>query len=158
VVTQADPSALPAGVSRGNAAVDGAPFNGWFVGDFTRWLAERSTSPSALASVGLRDTPVLEVKWGIHPAGQPRPAGWATRTPAVGVSVLVAGEFVVVFREDARAPEREVRLCEQGDYVVWGPAVEHRWYAVRDSIILTVRWATAHGASIATSDAPPESE
>jgi len=157
-VAQADPSASPPGVSSGNAAVDGAPSNGWFVGDFTRWLAERDPVPGALASIGLRDTPVLEVKWGIHPAGQPRPAGWAERTPAVGVSVLVAGEFVVVFREDAGAPEREVRLREQGDYVVWGPAVEHRWYAVRDSIILTVRWATTHGASIATSDAPPESE
>jgi hypothetical protein len=55
--------------------------------------------------------------------------------------VLVAGEFVVVFREDTGAPEHEVRLREQGDYVVWGPAVEHRWYAVQDSIILTVRWA-----------------
>ena len=136
----ADPGALPPGVSQGNAAVDGALFNGWFVGDFTRWLAERGPSSSALATIGLRDTDRLEVKWGIHPAGQPRPAGWAARTPAVGVSVLVAGEFVVVFREDAGAPEREVQLREQGDYVVWGPAVEHRWYAVQDSIILTVRW------------------
>jgi hypothetical protein len=148
-VAQADPSALPPGVRRGNAAVDGAPFNGWFVGDFTRWLAERGSSSSALAAVGLRDTRALEVKWGIHPAGQPRPAGWATRTPAVGVSVLVAGEFVVVFREHADAPEREVRLHEQGDYVVWGPAVEHRWYAVRDSIILTVRWALPAQAPLA---------
>jgi hypothetical protein len=55
--------------------------------------------------------------------------------------VLVSGEFVVVFRETADSPEREVRLREQGDFVVWGPAVEHRWYAVQDSIILTVRWA-----------------
>ena len=156
-MASADPGALPPSVSSGNAAVDGAPFNGWFIGDFTRWVAERGPSSSALTSIGLRDTPVLEVKWGIHPAGEPRPAGWAERTPAVGVSVLVAGEFVVVFREDARAPEREVQLREQGDYVVWGPAVEHRWYAVRDSIILTVRWATAHGASIATPDAFPGS-
>ena len=133
-------SALPPSVSIGNAAVDGAAFNGWFVGDFTRWLAQRGLPPSELASIGLRDTSALEVKWGIHPAGQPRPEGWATHTPAVGVSVLVGGEFVVVFREHARAPESEVRLREQGDYVVWGPAVEHRWYAVQDSIILTVRW------------------
>lgn len=142
--TEASPVALhslPPGVSVGNAAVDGAPFNGWFVGDFTRWFAERGLSSSELASVGLRDAPALEVKWGSHPAGQPRPEGWAARTPAVGVSVLISGEFVVAFREHADAPEREVRLGEQGDYVVWGPAVEHRWYAVRDSIILTVRWA-----------------
>src|SRR5205085_5450876 len=132
---------LPPSVSVGNAATDGAPFNGWFVGDFTRWLAGRGTPPSELAPIGLRDTRVLEVKWGIHPTGQPRPDGWATRTPAVGVSVLVSGEFVVVFRESAGALEREVRLREQGDFVVWGPAVEHRWYAVQDSIILTVRWA-----------------
>jgi len=136
-----DPSALPPGVSAGNAHVHGAPYNGWFVGDFTRWLAERGAPPSELASIGLRDTSVLEVKWGLHPAGQPRPEGWAQRTPAVGVSVLVSGEFVVVFRETADSPEREVRLREQGDFVVWGPAVEHRWYAVQDSIILTVRWA-----------------
>ena len=140
-MAQFDPGALPPGVSKGNAAVQGAPHNGWFVGDFTQWLGERGAPPSALASVGLRDTRVLEVKWGIHPAGQPRPEGWAKRTAAVGVSVLVSGEFVVVFRESADSPEREVPLREQGDFVVWGPAVEHRWYAVQDSIILTVRWA-----------------
>ena len=134
------PGALPPSVSVGNAATAGAPFNGWFVGDFTRWLAERGPSSSADASLGLRDTPTLEVKWGSHPAGQPRPAGWAARTAAVGVSVLIAGEFVVVFRESVDSPEREVRLRERGDFVVWGPAVEHRWYAVQDSIILTVRW------------------
>lgn len=140
-MVQSDPGALPPGVSVGNASVQGAAHNGWFVGDFTRWLTDRGAAPSELASIGLRDTSVLEVKWGVHPAGQPRPAGWAPRTPAVGVSVLVSGEFVVVFRESADAAEREVRLREQGDFVVWGPAVEHRWYAVQDSIILTVRWA-----------------
>jgi quercetin dioxygenase-like cupin family protein len=34
-------------------------------------------------------------------------------------------------------------LSRRGDYVVWGPGIEHTWHAEEDSIMLTVRWPSA---------------
>jgi hypothetical protein len=31
-------------------------------------------------------------------------------------------------------------MSETGDYAIWGGDAEHTWSAVRDSVVLTVRW------------------
>jgi hypothetical protein len=31
-------------------------------------------------------------------------------------------------------------LEKEGDYVVWGPGIDHCWQAEKDSIVITVRW------------------
>ena len=127
-------------ITSGNAAIDSAPFRGWFVGDLSGWADARGEDTRSLANAGLRATTVLEVKWGVHPAGQRRPDGWAPRSDTVGLSVLVAGEFRIVFRDHPTGDETDVVLRAQGDYVLWGPDAEHTWEASADSIILTVRW------------------
>jgi hypothetical protein len=132
-------------ITTGNATTDSAPFRGWFVGDLTRWAASSVTPPG----FGLRDTTVLEVKWGLHPAGQPRPEGWAPVAPTIGLSVLVSGEFAVSFRAPGELEEQEAVLREQGDYVMWDWNTEHTWRAIRDSIVLTVRWPAPHSANSA---------
>jgi quercetin dioxygenase-like cupin family protein len=33
-----------------------------------------------------------------------------------------------------------VTLQLQGDYVVWGPGIDHSWQAEEDSVVVTVRW------------------
>ena len=125
-------------ITTGNAVTDGTPFNGWFLGDLTRWSARRDV-PGAHA-FGLRDTNVLEVKWGTHPAGVPRPAGWAPASPTVTLSVLVSGEFRIVFRSVSTGEEREVVLRSAGDYVVSDSDTEHTWCAIQDSVVVSVRW------------------
>jgi hypothetical protein len=128
-------------VTSGNAAEDGAPFGGWFVGDLPAWLRSRAqTNDDALATASLRVSSVLEVKWGIHPSGMPRPGGWVASSGVTTLSVLVSGEFEVRFRSREGDPERVVRLSKAGDYVLSGADYEHTWRAVEDSVILSVRW------------------
>ena len=55
---------------QGNAAQDGDQYRGWLLGHFI--------DPAAH---GIRHTTDLEVKWGIHPAGQTRPAAGPPAKP-----------------------------------------------------------------------------
>ena len=84
------------------------------------------------ASTGSTDA--VEVKWGVHPAGDAR-IDWVPGDERTAVVVLVdGGPFVVGLRSG------EVELAKQGDYVVYGPGVDHLWRALEHSVVLTVRW------------------
>lgn len=106
---------------RGNAADDGEDTRGWILGHFM----DPSTDE--------RSTEALEVKWGIHHAGEQR-ADWVTGDKRTTLVLLVQGRFHVKFR-DGDAP-----LSRQGDYLVWGPGTDHYWQAEEDSVVVTVRW------------------
>jgi len=109
------------GIRAGNAAADGEPFRGWFVGHFID------------AADGSRRTEAVEVKWGIHPAGEKR-VDWAVNREATTLSVLIHGRFRLTFAAESFLLERP------GDYVVWAPGVPHHWEAEAASVVLTVRW------------------
>lgn len=115
----------------GNANIEGASRRGWFIGHFLSPGDPRSTSD-------------LEVKWGIHPAGDHR-SDWAKNREATTLSILIKGRFRVQF------PEQEILLSREGDYVLWCPGVSHTWYAEEESIILTVRWPSKSGDSVGVS-------
>jgi hypothetical protein len=55
--------------------------------------------------------------------------------------LLVSGKF----RLDLSVGS--VTLEKQGDYVVWGPGIDHSWQAEEDSVVVTVRWPSVvcHG-------------
>lgn len=108
--------------SSGNAADDSADYRGWLVGHFI--------DPSHGA---VRKTTNLEVKWGIHPAGQQRPE-WTEGEDRSTLVILVSGKF----RVDLSV--KSVTLERQGDYLTWGPGIEHSWQAEDDSVVITVRW------------------
>ena len=128
-------------VTGGNAADDGLPFNGWFVGDLPTWLRERAQpSDDALAAVAPRASSIVEVKWGIHAAGLHRPGGWVASSGITTLSVLISGRFEVRFRSAEGEPERIVALHDVGDYVISNRDYEHTWRAIEDSVILSVRW------------------
>lgn len=105
----------------GNAGIDGAAHRGWVLGHFMR--------PGG----GIRATTDLEVKWGIHPAGDRRD-GWTTDERRTTVVMLVSGRF----RLDLSVGP--ARLERSGDYAVWGPGVNHSWQAEDDSVVITIRW------------------
>ena len=114
----------------GNAGDDGAgETRGWFVGHFLP------------PSMTLRRTGAVEVKWGVHSAGESRPS-MAMGTAATTLSMLVSGAFRVTFQG------REVRLSRPGDYVLFSPGIPHGWTADRDSIVITVRWPSKPGDSV----------
>jgi hypothetical protein len=112
---------MPPKVVFGNASVEGANRWGWFLGHFIT-----STDDP-------RSTPLLEVKWGIHKAGDGR-TQWATNVEATTLSILINGRFRLQF------PEQEFVLSREGDYVLWCPGVPHYWSAEEDSTVVTVRW------------------
>lgn len=70
----------------GNAGDDGAgETRGRFVGHFLP------------PSMTLRRTDAVEVKWGVHAAGESRPS-MAMGTAATTLSMLVSGTFLVTFQ------------------------------------------------------------
>lgn len=112
-------------VYTGRASVDAAADRGWLLGHF------REASD-------LRHSDAVEIKWGVHPAGDAR-SEWVRGEERTAVLILVSGRFQVEF------PHRTVELREQGDYVVWGPGVDHSWCAPEESVVLTVRWPSLPG-------------
>lgn len=59
----------------------------------------------------------------------------AANAKATTLTILIHGVHRLIF------PGREtVVLSREGDYVLYGPGVMHRWEAVEDSLVLTVRW------------------
>lgn len=105
----------------GNAADDGSERRGWILGHFI--------DPSE----GVRHSKDVEVKWGTHPAGETRPE-WAPDHQRTTLVLLIQGKFHVHLTDGSALLQR------QGDYLVWGPGVEHSWEAEEDSIVVTVRW------------------
>lgn len=105
----------------GNAAEDGDKNRGWLLGHFI--------DPAE----GVRSTKDVEVKWGVHPAGEQR-ANWTTDDRRTTLVLLIAGRFRVELTEGP------IILARQGDYLMWGPGIDHTWYAEENSTVLTVRW------------------
>ena len=111
-------------IAVGNAFEDGSPYRGWLVGSFIK------------PDDSVRHSRDVEIKWGVHEAGEERGA-WTEGETRTSILVLISGHFV------QRLPDREVELVKPGDYVMWGQGVVHAWHAVERSTMLTVRWPGA---------------
>src|SRR4051812_26114227 len=105
----------------GNAVEAGRDTRGWLMGHFID------------AAHGTRSTDALEVKWGVHPAGDKR-AQWTEDEQRTTLVILISGRFTVELEGES------VALAQQGDYLTWGPGIEHSWRAEDASVVLTVRW------------------
>ena len=105
----------------GNASDDADAHRGWLLGSFIQ------------PGDSVRATSAVEVKWGVHPAGQRRD-GWYTGETRTSMLILVSGRF----RQELSVGT--VLLERPGDYVVWGPGIDHTWEAEADSVVITVRW------------------
>ena len=126
-------------ITLGNALVDGQPFNSWFVGDLKKWVVAK-TSGRPASSFNLRQSQIVEMKWGEHRAGEER-TGWALCSDKRTISILVRGKFLLRFRSPTdREQIIDQWLEREGDYAIWGNDVEHTWLVEEDSVILTVRW------------------
>lgn len=104
----------------GNGVSDGGERRGWIVGSF---LPE-----------GIRQQESVEIKYGVHRAGEVR-EDWVTDETRTTICLLISGEFQLEFRDQS------IQLKEQGDYAMWNEDVDHKWHAVEDSVVLTIRWA-----------------
>ena len=116
-------------IATGNALQDGGgERRGWFIGHF------------ADPSDGLKSTSAVEVKWGVHARGEQKSA-LAHNLRAATLSVLVSGAFQVDFPDQGQS----ITLRAPGDYVLFAPGVPHRWTALEDTVILSVRWPSLPG-------------
>jgi hypothetical protein len=115
---------MTAGWYSGNAADDGRDTRGWLLGYFI--------DPAE----GVRSNKDVEVKWGIHPGGDERPE-WTSGDQRTTLVLLVRGNFRIDLTEGS------ITLARQGDYVVWGPGIDHSWRAISDSTVITVRWPSS---------------
>jgi len=107
--------------SQGNAVEDSQDTRGWILGHFI---------PN---EAGVRSTKDLEVKWGVHPAGDKRPE-WTSGEQRSTLLLLFKGHFRV------DSTEGSATLSREGDYAVWGPGIEHTWEALDYSVVVSVRW------------------
>jgi hypothetical protein len=105
----------------GNAEEDGCDTRGWLVGHFI--------DPAQ----GVRSSKDVEIKWAVHP-GDDKRAEWTADDRRTTLVLLVYGNFRVDLTEAS------VILGRQGDYVLWGPGIDHTWEALSDSVVVTVRW------------------
>lgn len=124
-------------ITIGNAATQNASFKSWFIGPLQKWAGGQKDEGNLF---GLRESAIVEMKWGIHSAGETR-ADWAPCSEQRTISLLVRGRFLLRFRSlQDRSRIIEQRLLCEGDYAIWGTDVEHTWAVEEDSIIMTVRW------------------
>lgn len=119
---------VPGSWVAGNADEDSADTRGWLVGHFL--------DPSQ----GVRSTDYVEVKWAHHSLGDKR-SEWTVGDQRTTLVILVGGKFRVDVTDGSRT------MSSPGDYVMWGPGIDHSWEAVADSVVLTVRWPSADGLS-----------
>jgi hypothetical protein len=113
-------------IQTGNASVDSTDMRGWLVGSF---IEEK---------LGLRHSTDVEIKWGVQPAGTAREE-WVTGETRTTIGILINGTFEMEFRD------RKLHFDKPGDYVMWGPGVDHRWRAPTGCIWLTIRWPSIEG-------------
>jgi hypothetical protein len=126
-------------ITSGNAKTDGKDFRFWFVGNIEQWCHDNNV-PFHKNHFGLRNTGNIEIKWGMYKKGDARDF-WASCSHKTAMSVLIRGDFTFIFREAHNHHNlREVRLKNEGDYVIWCEDVEHTWKMNKDSEILTLRW------------------
>jgi hypothetical protein len=114
-------------VYAGRAQADGPANRGWLLGHF-------------MPPGDPRHSDDVEIKWGVHPAGQQR-AQWVTADRRTAVILLVSGRFRVDL------PDRSVLLAGPGDYVVLR-GVGHSWRAEEASVVITVRWPSVPGYAV----------
>lgn len=104
----------------GSAPVEQAAHRGWIVGHF-------------IAADDVRHSADVEIKWGIHRAGEQRDA-WQHTEHRTTIVVLVAGRFRITL--DAASHTLE----HPGDYAMWSQGIGHSWHAEEDSTVITIRW------------------
>lgn len=94
-------------------------------------LAEKAPEQPAAAFDGVdgpRHTEAVEVKWGFHPAGEKRQS-WVTEERRTTLAFAHQRRFTVELSTGT------VQVEHQGDYLVWGPGIDHTWFAEEDSVV-----------------------
>lgn len=112
-----------------NAIDIGRPRRGWVVGRFIE-------DPESL----LRSEN-CEIKLFKHAKGDKREQ-WSYSRSSTSFTMLIAGKWSQEYLEGT------VELTEPFDFTTWGPYVPHKWEALEESIMLTIRWPSIPGDNV----------
>jgi hypothetical protein len=113
---------------KGNAGEDANLYRGWLVGHFVDDTDD------------VRHSKDVEVKWGIHPAGDER-TEWSAGVHDRTILILVSGRWRLDLAVDGQHDNPTTILLDTpGDYVIWDHGVDHHWRAEEASVMITVRW------------------
>ena len=125
-------------ITKGNTKTDGRDFGFWFMGAIEKWCKEKKKTFDK-EKFGLRNTDDIEIKWGMYKKDDVRDV-WADSSDKTGMSILIRGDFTFTFRDKNSHDQVDVRLHNEGDYVIWREDMQHTWKMDEDSEILTLRW------------------
>jgi hypothetical protein len=98
----------------GNPEEDGRGHRDWIIGHFI--------DPAE----GIGSSQDVEIKWGIHPAGDKRSA-WTSGDQRTTAVFHISGTFRVDLTEG------NFTLQRKGDCLTWGPGIDHSWEAITDA-------------------------
>jgi hypothetical protein len=116
---------------RGNAFLEGSDSKDWFIG---HWLPKNS----------IKHDPRLEVKLSEHKESyqnMSKEMDGKAHKDCTTLTMLISGRFTQIMPGAKPKERKEVKLRNMGDYVMWGPGVDHGWRAEEEgTIMLTIRW------------------
>ena len=124
-------------INTGNAKIDSKEFKYWLIGNIKRWCTKNNKEFDE-GKYRLRNTELLEIKWSSHKKDECRKEWDEPSWNYVAVSILIRGNFQIEFKTCNIIEEKILK--EEGDYVMWSSSVPHKWMALEDTIIITVRW------------------
>lgn len=70
-----------------------------------------------------------------------------TGETATTLCMLIRGRF------RAHLSTGTYTLANEGDYIMWGPGVDHLWHAEQNSTVLTIRWPSRPARQPAAAEA-----
>lgn len=80
----------------------------------------------------------FEVHWGSRKKGDSNENVVYNET-SYTLGILLKGKISIILYKNKKE-KKEYLLQKEGDYLVFGPGVPHDWIALKDSLILGVRW------------------
>lgn len=101
----------------------------WLVGSF-------------IESKDLRKQSGVEVMWSSHKKGDVK-GRWTKSTKATTMTMLIRGAFVNSFPGLG-----DCVLKKEGDYIIYPPQTPHTWRALKNSVLITIRWPSPRGKHI----------
>ena len=105
----------------GNAKGIGEDHGQWIIGDFMK------EQPELISNC-------VEVKWSKHKKGERKPEAQVDKKRFT-VTILVYGRFKQIFPND----DTEIIQENEGDLVYFAPEIKHKWEALEDSLMVTIR-------------------
>ena len=151
------------GYLSGNARDSASPphlFNGWLVGPLRAWAdatedcgqkhrkQKMAAACAQLSTDG--DRADVELKFSLERTGATSQPGRCDKPGIQTLGLLIRGRMWIELTDLESGAATPIILGSEGDYLAWCSSYyNHRWAALDDSLIVTLRWSAAPQRSAA---------